>query len=163
MTAQHLTPPLISLKEIDRNQAFSYMSEELKDRVFQDYIDLSINQLPINYEYIGCLINGELIGFIHLARSRRFIVDIHINFNKPKRGYAAIFAKKVIDNLMQRSDINRVESEIPVIYKSMLKFVQNLGFIVEGVKSEAFLKHNKWHDSYTIGLTRNNYGRNKLK
>lgn len=161
--AQHSTQRQISLKEISRDDAFSCMSDELKERVFQDYVDLDLNPLPLNYSYVGCFVGGHLAGFIHLAKSKLYIVDIHININKLFRGYAPIFANKIIDNLFKNSDVNRIESEIPVLYKSMLKFVQNIGFELEGKKQEAFNKNGKWHDTYIIGLTRNNHGRHKLK
>lgn len=163
MTAQRLTQPQTSLREISRDEAFCCMSEELKGRVFQDYVDLSLNQLPLDYSYIGCFVGSRLAGFIHLSKAKRYIADIHININKPFRGYAPAFASKVIGNIFNNSDINRIESEIPVLYKSMLKFVQNIGFKLEGEKQEAFKKHGKWHNTYTIGLTRNNYGQRKFK
>jgi len=157
--AQRSTQQQISLRAISREDAFCCMTDELKRRVFQDYVDLNNNPLPLTYSYIGCYVGDELSGFIHLAKAKKHIVDIHININKAFRGHAQVFAKKVISNLFNEPSINRLESEIPVLYKSMLKFVQNIGFIVEGEKQEAFLKNGKWYNTYIIGLTRNNYGR----
>lgn len=156
MMGRPLTQQQISLKPITPETAFDLLDNEMKSRIFQDFDSPSI--MPRSNMYVGCALGGCLIGFFALREVSKGVVEIHINIIKEKRGYAGVFAKKILTNLFSDPLIKRVESYIPVIYPDMLKFVQKLGFIEEGEKRKSFLKNGKWHNLKTIGILREDYG-----
>ena len=153
---QPLTQPRISLEPITIDKANEIIDDEMLSRISQDGDQ---KELPRKYTYIGCNLDGKLIGFFALREESKSTIDLHINIKKIYRGYARIFSRLLLDNLFRSSNVNRVETEIPDLYKDVLKFAHSMGFKKEGVKREAFLKNNNWHDKIIVGLTRSDYGR----
>lgn len=154
MTAQLMTQRQLSLKVISRDDAFSVFDDELKNRVFQDYVDLSSNPLPVDCMYIGCFVNGIAAGCFFVKKTTKHTVEVHINMLKKYRGYSLFFAKNLKKTLFENKDIMRIETQIPVYYKNMVKFVQSLGFVIEGERRSSFLKNGVFHNTFIIGLIR---------
>lgn len=150
-----MTQQRLYLKEISRDEAIGFMDDELLSRVKRDGSDGE--PLAKHFANIGCFKDGRLLGFFSIAYATKTTIDVHINFTKNNRGYAGVFSKMMLKNLFSDPTINRVESEIPIIYDSMVKFVEKIGFLVEGRKRGAFLKNKQWHDSYIVGITRKDY------
>jgi len=161
MTELHSTRQQCFLKAISGENAFQLLDDELKSRILQDGVSLTI--MPNDFVYIGCFKGRNPAGFISLKKVTKTTIEIHINIQKKYRGYARIFSNQVLDNLFKDPLINRIESNIPIIYPDVIKFVQKLGFIIEGEKRESFLKDGNLHNLITIGLLRGDYGRFKFK
>lgn len=152
MTGLPSTQHQYYLKAIPAKSAFQLLDSELKSRLLQDGVELT--GMPSDFVYIGCFARRAPVGFISLKKITATTIEIHINIQKKYRGYARIFSKQVLGNLFKDPLINRIESNIPIIYPDVIKFVQKLGFVIEGEKREAFLKDGVQHNLVTIGLLR---------
>jgi hypothetical protein len=52
------------------------------------------------------------------------------------------------------TEMNKLNVAIPVIYKSTINTAKKIGFIMEGIDRESFLKSGKHVDQMLLGLTR---------
>ncbi len=152
-----MTQQPLSLSQISPDLAFSVLDKELKERTLQDHDNIAT--LPNNALYIGFYIGDYLIGFTSIKAINRHVMEVHINIKKKYRGYAYIFSNKILSNLFSDPEINRIESSIPDVRKDVLIIVHKLGFIIEGVKRQSFLKDGEWHNLNIIGLLREDYGK----
>lgn len=156
MTGQHLTHQLISLRSVDNVEAYKLLDTDTVKRIFQDFDNKY--SLPNGQCYIEVSVRGEKAGVCFLKYINKHVIDVHINMTSRFKGYAKIIASKVIKNLFSCPDIKRIETSIPDIYPNVLRFVQMLGFVVEGKKRNAFLKGGEWHNLIIAGILREDYG-----
>jgi len=93
------------------------------------------------------------IGLCHPINNTTCMVHINI-----KREYRQRLGKQggklFLEYIVKKTDFQKVNAEVPVIYKNVAKFTEKMGFKIEGLNKKSINKNNTLHDQIMFGQTR---------
>jgi RimJ/RimL family protein N-acetyltransferase len=101
---------------------------------------------------------GETVGVVWLHSVNQATMEVHINIlEQYRRQHAFSVGRRILENFCMFcgwGTINKLICHIPAYHIDVCKFTEKFGFIHEGTRTEAFLKHGKYHDVICYGLTK---------
>lgn len=108
-----------------------------------------------NTFWLEILKDRESVGMVTLE-SMHMIVDAeaHVLFMDRDLADKVIVCKAIILWLFDNFPLQRLTVQIPNRHFTLVRFVKNLGFKIEGKKRQAVLINAKWVDVYILGLLR---------
>lgn len=132
---------------------------ELFDRIAED----SINPDSYEIEFNGCqcymmiMLDDVAIGVWNLYPLNTVTLNIHCNILKEHRQHGKDAARLIMEWFTTEcpEQYQKLNAEIPVIYKSVYYFTKGFGMKDEGVNRLSIMKNGELVDQNRLGLTRN--------
>ena len=149
---QPMTQPQRYLKQITKEDAKTLFDLELADRSCESEVG---GEFFLNGEsFVGAFYNGVLVGVFIGNMIGKKTSDVHIGFPLINRKKAFDFAIDYINEVFTKTEIERIETEIPLLFPDVIRFTEKCGFTKEGIKRKNYYKNGKMHDSQTMGILR---------
>jgi len=80
-------------------------------------------------------------------------LEVHISMLKPYRGKFAIEAAlKAKELLFSKTHYTRLTTRVPSLYLPVLQFVSKIGYTLDYVIEDEFMKNNKQYDMYCLSM-----------
>ena len=117
---------------------------------------VSISEIPSHVRFIGVYDNDMLCGLYMLVPQNCATVEVHTCLLPLLRGKKAIQAGRLIIEYMF-DQYKKIISWIPVDNKKAELYSKLLGFKVEGISLESYLKNGKLQDMKLVGITIGEY------
>lgn len=152
MTEQHSTSEQRYLKQVTQKEAKSLFDGELTERSCEGEAGkgFKLNCASL----VGAFEGDKLLGLFMSNMIGKKTCDVHIAFPLKNRKNALSFAKDYVNEVFSKTDINRIETEIPLLYPDVIRFTEKCGFTKEGVKRKNYYKDGKMHNSQIMGILR---------
>ena len=117
---------------------------------------VSILEIPSHMRFIGVYDNDILCGLYMLVPQNCATVEVHTCLLPLLRGRKAIQAGRLIIEYMF-DQYKKIISWIPVDNKKAELYSKLLGFKIEGISRESYLKNGKLQDMKLVGITIGEY------
>lgn len=144
---------LTNLNKINEIMLNPFVQDDISDD-FSKGIELS--EIPQNIQFMGVYLNSELHGFYMLVPQNSVTVEVHTCLLPSLRGKNAIQAGKIIIAYMF-SNYRKIVSYVPSGNKKAEIYALLLGFKIEGINRESYLKDGKLIDMKLVGITKGEY------
>ena len=106
--------------------------------------------------WIGLFEDDRLFGIGLMHGLNNTTVMIHINIQKDDRfKLSTKGGQLILQYFLNETDFQKINAEVPVIFKEVVKFTQSMGFSIEGLNRKSINKHNGLIDQINLGQTRN--------
>lgn len=133
------------------------LNEFVQDDISDDLTkNVKLSYLPEHIEWLGVYIDGELKGLYLLIAQNSITAEIHTCLLPDIRGSKAIQSGKTLLSYLF-SKYHKAISYIPEYNKKAHLYASMLGFKIEGINRESFLKNGQKHDQYLVGLTKGEF------
>ena len=119
-------------------------------------IGVSISEIPSHVRFMGVYDNDMLCGLYMLVPQNCVTVEVHTCLLPLLRGKKAIQAGRLIIEYMF-DQYKKIISWIPVDNKKAELYSKLLGFKIEGISRESYLKNGKLQDMKLVGITIGEY------
>ena len=119
-------------------------------------IGVSISEIPSHVRFMGVYDNDILCGLYMLIPQNCATVEVHTCLLPLLRGRKAIQAGRLIIQYMF-DRYKKIISWIPVDNKKAELYSKLLGFKIEGISRESYLKNGKLQDMKLVGITIGEY------
>ena len=144
---------MIELRKIDCLDLIN--SIKLNASVIDDISDdqtkgVFLTELPSFMSFYGVFDDGNCVGFFAIQSHNSVTVEIHTTLLPECRGRNALIAGELIIDLIL-STHKKIISYIPEYNKKALVYAQVLGFEIEGLIKNSFLKNGKLYKQYLVG------------
>lgn len=149
----------MELKELND---LNLINEIILDPFVQDDIaddssmGVSILEIPNHVQFMGVYDNNILCGLYMLIPQNCATVEVHTCLLPLLRGRKAIRAGRLIIQYMF-DRYKKIISWIPVDNKKAELYSKLLGFKIEGISRESYLKNGKLQDMKLVGITIGEY------
>ena len=133
------------------------MHEDILPTIIDDTWDGTVIKPDLENEiFLGCVVNGDLIGLYNLHWITGVTLQGHTHILKKYRkehAQASCFAvmKWLLENVER---CEKVACFVPFVYPNVKRFLAACGFSEEGVIRKSFLLNKKLHDMWIMGLSR---------
>ena len=117
---------------------------------------VSISEIPSHMRFIGVYDNNILCGLYMIVPQNCATVEVHTCLLPLLRGRKAIQAGRLIIQYMF-DRYKKIISWIPVDNKKAELYSKLLGFKIEGISRESYLKNGKLQDMKLVGITMGEY------
>ena len=117
---------------------------------------VSISEIPSHVRFIGVYDNNILCGLYMIVPQNCATVEVHTCLLPLLRGRKAIQAGRLIIQYMF-DRYKKIISWIPVDNKKAELYSKLLGFKIEGISRESYLKNGKLQDMKLVGITIGEY------
>lgn len=108
--------------------------------------------MPENCIYL-CGYLDEVIGCFILDKRSTYCADVHVQvLPQYRKQYSQQFGRGVLEWTWNNTELRKLVAEIPTLYQNVLTFAISMGFKVEGVNRQSFLKGGDLHDQWYVGL-----------
>ena len=108
---------------------------------------------PENVLYL-CGYVPDLIGCFILEKKSAITVDCHVQvLPEYRKDYADEFGHKVIEWTWKNTDARKITAQIPFLYPNVKDFALKMGFEIEGINKQSYLKDGI-HDQWYLGIER---------
>ena len=106
--------------------------------------------------WIACHYKGQLVGLLALSPVNGTVWNIHVMFKSLTwgTGIPRICAPDLLDAAWEITGAHKFYAMIPITETQVFEFSQYMGFEVEGICPEAWLKNGTYIDSYHLGCVR---------
>lgn len=105
----------------------------------------------INEYWVGIYDDG-LIGIYRIHPLNSICFQIHaFMMDRTKKESGKVILQWCVHNI---EDMQKLIAEIPVIYQNVYYYTKKQGFKDEGINRKSFMKNDKLHDQYRLGITR---------
>ena len=127
---------------------------EMWDRCCDDQTTVNVEDIPCIW--LVCKKYGHRKGLCSVFNSAGCSLEIHINIPSENRGKGTIQMGKAFlawvkkENRIGKQKIN---TQIPTIYKDVIQYALRLGFQKEGVNRQSVIKGSKMIDKIYMGIT----------
>ena len=149
----------IELKELNDLSAINgiILNPFVQDDISDDYSKgVFLESIPSHVKFMGVYLNDILSGLYMLAPQNSVTVEVHTCLLPTLRGCNAIKSGKLIIQYMF-SQYQKIISWIPVDNKKAELYSKLLGFKIEGISRESYLKNGKLQDMKLVGITIGEY------
>jgi RimJ/RimL family protein N-acetyltransferase len=149
----------IEIRNIDDLDAVNQiiLNEFIQDDISDDLTkNMKLTYLPNHVEWLGVYVDDKLKGLYLLIAQNSITAEIHTCLLPDVRGVKAIQAGKAL-LLHLFSKYKKAISYIPEYNKKATLYASMLGFKIEGINRESFLKNGKIHDQYLVGITKGEF------
>lgn len=119
-------------------------------------VGITFDALPSHCEFLGIYLDGSIQGFFVLVPQNTVTAEIHTCLLPSIRGVTALQAGKLLLNYLF-SKYQKAISWIPDGNRKALLYSLKLGFVVEGLSQQSFLKNGQLIDQKLVGMTRERY------
>lgn len=126
------------------------MNEDIKKTTDIDGVEVEID---VNKDcFLGCFIDGELIGLCVFEPDNAVCINYHPNLLKKHRGKLSVpFTTGALKWLVNNAPMyQKVNAKFPTCYNGMSKYAEKCGFKMEGVDRFSC----KLGDRYSYGITK---------
>lgn len=119
---------------------------------FNDYTPNMVDSMWLLI-YMGEL---EIIGIILTKMDTSCAISFHPYLRKEKRKHARQMMLEFYKffNKHIPKQINKIHATIPTCFQSAINCAKKMGFKVEGVSKESYLRNEKLYDRVYLGVTR---------
>lgn len=105
--------------------------------------------------WLACYDEGRPVGVFSIKYNGSAAVNVHVHIPKKHRGkhsksIGLMFLKWVKDNASE--NVQKLNTQVPVIYKDVIRFAKSLGFKKEGINTCSIMKDGQLIDSMYLGL-----------
>ena len=119
-------------------------------------LGVSLAEIPSHVQFMGVYDNDILCGLYMLVPQNCATVEVHTCLLPLLRGKKAIQAGRLIIEYMF-DQYKKIISWIPVDNKKAELYSKLLGFKIEGISRESYLKNGKLQDMKLVGITIGEY------
>lgn len=136
------------------------LDPEMWERSSNDNTRGRIEDIPCIWlcAYLG----DKRVGLCSVLGQGGTAVEIHIHIPKRYRGSGTLEMGKLFLNWIKDNSvggINKINTQVPEIYKDVIMFASKLGFSKEGVNRLSISKNGKIMDMVYMGITFDEVGR----
>jgi len=129
----------------------------VQDDISDDFsMGISLSEIPIHLKFMGVYDDDLLCGLYMLAPQNGVTIEVHTCLLPLLRGKKAIQAGELIIKYMFER-YKKIISWIPFDNKKAELYSMLLGFKIEGISRESYLKNGKLHDMKLVGITIGEY------
>ena len=98
---------------------------------------------------------NDLIGVCNFHHTNKITIQGHIHILKQyRREHSLSAANNIYNWLLSNSDFLKLIVEIPSCHVNVMKYCKAIGFALEGINRESYLKGGKALDQALLGITR---------
>jgi RimJ/RimL family protein N-acetyltransferase len=142
----------------DEVEPFMAAVSERDEDELRDAIRRSAEQPALHGRFV-VEADGERAGVIafDVANRRSRIAYLHAVMLEPRfrgRGLATAATRLLVRHLVFDLDYHRVQLEVYAFNERALRHVERAGFVKEGVRRKAYLRHGEWVDGINYGIVR---------
>ncbi len=95
----------------------------------------------------------ELVGCFILKRLNTVTLECHVQvLPEHRKKHAEEFGRAVIDWAWENTNARKIVAQIPFIYPNVRDFAFKMGFKLEGMNRESYMKNNAIHDQWHLGI-----------
>ncbi len=131
--------------------------DELWERIaeYGQTVDMFVPVIDDSIHWVGLFDDKRLFGIIFLHPHNSTTMIAHINIQKKDR-YKLSRAGGIVglEYIIENTDYDKVQTETPVIYPNVMKFVESMGFRKEGISRKSINKNTQLVDQVMYGATR---------
>lgn len=132
------------------------LHSDILPTIIDDTWDGSYAPDPINEMFLGCVVDGTLIGLYRLHWITGVTLQGHAHILKEFRKEHSIESCKsvmrwVIEHLER---CKKVDCYVPTLYPNVKHFLAACGFKEEGVSRNSFMLKGQLYDRTVMGITR---------
>ena len=129
----------------------------VQDDICDDFsAGVSLSEIPRHVQFMGVYDDNMLCGLYMLVPQNCATVEVHTCLLPLLRGVKAIQAGQLIIQYMFEQ-YKKIISWIPVDNKKAELYSRLLGFKIEGISRESYLKNGKLQDMKLVGITIGEY------
>ncbi|MBL4574443.1 MAG: hypothetical protein JKY86_15420 [Gammaproteobacteria bacterium] len=106
--------------------------------------------------WLKCYDDDTDFGLASVSHGGNSTIDIHIHIPKENRGRKSkeiglSFLSWVKCNAI--SEVYKINTKVPAIYKDVIRFAHSLGFKDEGIDTKSIMKNGKLIDRVCLGIS----------
>ena len=95
----------------------------------------------------------ELIGCFILHKQGAITLECHVQvLPEYRKDYAEQFGHAVIDWAWENTGAQKIVAQVPFLYPNVRDFALKMGFKVEGMNRESYLKNGEIYDQWYLGI-----------
>lgn len=129
----------------------------VQDDICDDFsVGVSLSEIPSHVQFMGVYEDNMLCGLYMLVPQNCATVEVHTCLLPLLRGVKAIQAGQLIIQYMFER-YKKIISWIPIDNKKAELYSKLLGFKIEGISRESYLKNGKLQDMKLVGMTIGEY------
>ena len=99
--------------------------------------------------------DGEIIGLFFIHPKSHSRAEIHINILEDYRmKYARLAGYMIMQYVIEYTDYQKLEADIPVIYPNVLNFALWNGFTIEGTSRKSIVRDGELINQHILGMTK---------
>lgn len=150
---------MIEIKELtDLNKINEViLNPSVQDDISDDFSEgMELSEIPKNIQFMGVYLNNTLHGFYMFVPQNSVTVEVHTCLLPSLRGKNAIQAGRLAIAYIF-SNYKKIISYIPDGNKKAELYALLLGFKIEGINRESYLKNGKLIDMKLVGITKGEY------
>ncbi|PAT02250.1 hypothetical protein CI105_02590 [Candidatus Izimaplasma bacterium ZiA1] len=132
-----------SYGDYSKEKILTYVKSIVDDDTRYDYLIRDLNN-----KIIGEVVINE-IDYETNSSSYRIAIFNSCDFNK---GYGTSASKLVLDFCFDVLDLHRIELEVYSFNKRGIKVYKKLGFEIEGIRRDAYIVNNNYHDIIEMAI-----------
>lgn len=131
------------------------MHEDILPTIIDDTWDGSVYTPDLSEIFLGCVVDGELIGLYRLHWIGGIVLQGHAHILKEYRKEHSVNSCKEIMKwvLTNTPRCKKVACFVPSVYPNVRQFLAACGFTVEGTLRNSFALHGQLHDQCIMGIT----------
>lgn len=131
-----------------------HIINECWDEISEDGIDQYMPDI-VNEYWIGLHNGEETVGCYRLHQLTSICWEGHV-FMRPKhrKEYSKLGCFTTLQWIIDNTDCEKLIANVPMKFENVMKFLEGIGFVTEGVNRKSFTKDGKLWDVVHYGLTR---------
>lgn len=128
------------------------VSDIVEDGTSHDLLDIDTERDC----WLACYVDGDYCGLFQVAAYNRTTLDMHCYIIKSKRSSSRECGIMAVRWVKENSpDIyKKIITQVPSIYPHIKRYVERLGFTLEGTYTSSFTKNGELHDLWLFGQDR---------
>ena len=130
--------------------------EDIFDSISEDGSEAGDFKPDVDSElWIKIECDNDLIGVCNFHATNKITIQGHIHILKQyRREHSLKAANKIYIWLLNNSAFLKLVVEIPSCHTNVMKYCKAIGFNLEGINRESYLKNGKALDQALLGITR---------
>lgn len=134
------------------------MTEIAVKKLFED------NENLTKFHYIITDLSGEFVGFCelnNLFKDRHCQISLQIKSSKQRKGYGMDALNRILNIVFSEMNSNKCSTTIPSFNEAAYSILTKAGFTKEAVLREDLFHKGSYHDTYMMGLLKEEYNSNQ--
>lgn len=142
----------------DAHLAQVYADEYCARGLLHDLREAQPIQHP-SVEYVSAFHGDNFLGALMAIQQTPYDIKVHSLLHRCGRIYCRDIMYLMMQLIFSAPSILRISVEVRADLKSVINLCLNIGFLLEGMKSDAFLLNGQRQNITMLGLTRKRWSR----
>lgn len=136
--------------EVNKEDASRVLNDP---RIFKTIAEDGMDYVPMPEGFVYlCGYVPSLIGCFVLHEQNCVTYECHVQVLPEHRDHSREFGKRVIKWAWENTDARKLVAQIPFLYPNVKDFALEMGFRVEGINRQSYLKDGSLVDQWHVGI-----------